>query len=105
VLSSAPLVGRPVLLVLVVALGNLGLAAVGTVAGALTVGLPRRGSLLMLLALPVVTPLILGAAETTRLMMAAELDIAFWRWLQVLAVFAGLFCVLGTILFEFALEN
>lgn len=105
VFSNVPLLERPGAVVGVALLANLGLASVGVLVSALTAGLAHRGGLLALVLLPLTAPVLLGAAEATRLAAGAELGEAWWRWVQLLAAFAGLFTVLGMLLFEFALED
>ena len=54
VLCDLPLLNHPGKLLLIVLLGNLGLAAVGTLLGALAVSIGRAGSTLTLLVMPLV---------------------------------------------------
>jgi heme exporter protein B len=92
----------PFLAILVAA--NLGLCAVGTLVSALISGLSRHGSLLVLLVLPLVSPVVIGAGQATASLIAG--DTPSWsHWLQLLSVFAGLFMCLGTLLFEFVIEE
>ena len=105
VLSEAPLLKCPWALLLSLALGNCGLAAVGTLLSAATSGLRNRSSLLALLVLPLVLPVVLGAAEATRLMLAGTLDDQWWRWIQLLGAFAVVFVTAGAMLFEFVVEE
>ena len=67
VLADVPLLAHPWAMLLVALLGNLGIAAVGTLLGALTAGLRHGSSLSALLILPMVVPVVLAAAEATRL--------------------------------------
>ena len=103
-LADAPLLSRPGPIFVIAALANLALAAVGTLVGALAGGLGRRGNLVALLLLPLALPVILAAGELTRLTLAGELADAFWNWLQLLGVFALVFTLLGTLIFEFLME-
>jgi heme exporter protein B len=105
VLSDVPFASRPGPLLLIAALGNIGFAAVGTLVSGLTSGLRHRGGLLTLLLLPLVVPVVFGAAETTRLLLTGEIDSLWWRWIQLLAVFAAVFTVAGAMLFEFVVED
>lgn len=104
IFSDVPLLVRPGALSLVLLLANVGFAAVGTVLGALTSGLQQRGGLLALLLLPLVSPVILGAAQATRLLLDGERD--EWQlWGKLLACFAVTFVSLGTLVFEFLTEE
>lgn len=105
VLSDVPLLARPGLFAIVLALGSMGFAAVGTLVSALTSGLSRRSGLLVLVLLPLVVPMVLGAAEATRLLITAGPNEQWWRWTQLLAAFAVLHTTLGIIAFEFVIED
>jgi heme exporter protein B len=105
VLWDVPLLTRPGDFMLVLALGNIGFVAVGTLISALTSGLSQRGGLMVLLLLPVVVPVILGAAEATRLLIAGHTDEQWWHWVQLLTVFAVFYTTLGTLVFEFVIED
>jgi heme exporter protein B len=92
----------PFLAILVAA--NLGLCAVGTLVSALISGLSRHGSLLVLLVLPLVSPVVIGAGQATASLLTG--DLTSWKgWLQLLSVFAALFMCLGMLLFEFVIEE
>ncbi len=103
--SGAPLLEYPLPLALIAMLANLGFTSVGVVASALTMNASNRGGLLAVVLLPLVAPVILGAAEATRLVMVGQLDDPWWRWVQLLAVFAVLFTTLGVLMFEFVIED
>lgn len=105
VLSDMPFNARLGPLLSIAALGNVGFAAVGTLVSGLTSGLRQRGGLLTLLLLPLVVPVVLAAAAATRLALMEPLDALAWRWIQLLAVFAVVFTVLGALLFEFVMEE
>jgi heme exporter protein B len=105
VFANVPLLDHPWAFGLVALLGNLGFASVGVLLSALTAGLSQRGGLLALLVLPLTIPVILGAAEATRLLLSGGSNDIWWSWLQLLAAFAVLFTALGMLLFEFVLEE
>jgi len=105
VLSDVPLLAYPWAMLLVAFLGNLGIAAVGTLLSALTGGIRPNGNLLVLLVLPMVIPVVLAAAEATRLIALGDFGPAWWRWIQLLGAFAVVFVTAGTILFDFAIEE
>jgi heme exporter protein B len=90
---------------LAAALGNLGFASLGVLMSGLTAGLFQRGSLLALSLLPMMVPVILGAAEATRLSALGDLGDDWQRWVQLLAVFAVLYTTIGTLVFEFVIEE
>lgn len=105
VLSDVPLAPRPVPLLVVALLGNLGVAAIGTIVSGLTAGLKQRSGLAVLLLLPLVIPVILSAAEATRLLLSGPLDSQWWTWIRLLSVFAAVFTVVGALAFEYVLEE
>lgn len=104
-LTDVPLLDDPLPFLAIAVLANVGLAAVGTLVSALTNGLQHRGGLLVLLLLPLISPVVLGAAQATRLLLVGELADGGWRWLQLLAAFAVLFVTVGALLFEFVVED
>ena len=105
VFSNVPLLRHPFGFLAVAVLANLGYASVGVVISALTAQMSHRGSLLPLLLLPLMTPVIISAAAATRLLVAVGLDQQWWRWVQLLGCFVMVFTSLGTLVFEFAVEE
>jgi heme exporter protein B len=105
VLSDVPLLGQPARILSIAALGSIGFAAVGTLVSALTAGLQHRGGLVALLVLPLATPVLLASAEATRIVLIGDVDSRWWQWLQLLAVFAVVFTVVGALVFESVMEE
>lgn len=103
VVSGVPLFARPLAFLTVLFFANVGFAAVGTLLGALTSGLQQRSGLLVLLLLPLLSPVILAAAQATRVLIADGDDAR--RWVQLLGCFAVTFVSLGTLVFEFLTEE
>lgn len=103
--SDVPLLASPGRFLAIVLLANVGFAAVGTIVSALTNGLQQRGGLLVLLLLPLISPVVLGAAQATRLLLVGDVAGDWWRWMQLLAGFAVLFVAVGALLFEFVVED
>ncbi len=104
-LCDLPLLVHPWAMLLVALLGNLGIGAVGTLLSVLASGIRQKGSLLVLLVLPLVVPVLLAAAEATRLMCEDRLGAEWWRWVQLLGAFAGVFVAGGTMLIDVAVED
>ena len=103
ILYGAELDGA-LLLLAVCLLATVGLAAAGTVYGALAAGLKVGPTLLPLLLLPAVTPVLLAATRASE----AALDGASsegWPWLRLLAVFAVVFAGAGVLGFGALLEE
>ncbi len=92
-------------MLLVALLGNLGLASVGTLVSALAAGIRHGAGLAVLLVLPLVVPVVLAAAEATRLVAQGPLGPDAWRWLQFLIAFDVIFITAGTVLFDFVVEE
>ena len=92
-------------MLLVAGLGNIAIASIGTLLGAMTAGVRHGGNLLMLLMLPMVVPVVLAAAEATRLMVQGDFGTPWWRWVQLLGAFAIVFTTAATMLFDFVIED
>ncbi len=105
VFSDVSLLAHPWAMLLVTVLGNLGIAAVGTLLSAMTSSLRRSTSLLGLLALPMAVPVVLAAAETTRLSIEGSFGTQWWCWVQLLGLFALVFLAAGSFLFQFVIEE
>ena len=104
VLAGVFLPADPARFLITALIANLGLAATGTLVSALTVNLAQRSGLLVLLLLPLVSPVVLGAIQATRSLVVGQ-PAAWWLWWQLLACFAAVFVTLGTLMFEFIVEE
>lgn len=85
---------------------TIGLAAAGTVYGALAAGLRVRETLLPLLVLPVVAPVLIAATRASEAALtgvALEVDPA--SWLRLLAVFAVVYLAFGVAAYGALLEE
>ncbi len=105
VLSGVALFAHPAAILLVAGLGTLGLSAAGTLLGAVSAQAKQSAYLLPTLVLPMAIPVVLGAAEATRLAAEGDFGVAWWRWIQLLAAFAALFITLGIVLFDFVVQD
>jgi heme exporter protein B len=105
VFCDVPLLAHPWPLLLTALLGNLGMASVGTLVSALASGIRHGANLSVLLVLPMVIPVVLAAAEATRLMVADDLGASYWRWVQLLGAFATIFVTAGIVLFDYVIED
>ena len=92
------------LLLAAAAAATVGLAACGTVYGALAAGLRVRETLLPLLFLPVVAPVLIGATRAWEVALGQSLDDG-WKWVTLLAVFAVVYVTLGILAFGTLLEE
>lgn len=85
-------------------LATAGLAAAGSVYGALAAGLRVRETLLPLLLLPVVAPVMLGATRAWEAALAGTPSEA-WPWVQVMAAFAVMYTALGVLAYGPLMEE
>ncbi len=105
VLVDVPLLNRPGGMVLVALLGNIGIASAGTLLSALATRAQKTANLTVLLVLPMAIPIVLAAAEATRLVAEDQLGSAWWDWNALLAGFDAIFVVAGVMLIDFATEE
>ena len=93
-------------LLAVLALANAGIAVIGTLIGALGVQTRARDLIIPLMALPLLVPVVIGAAEATAPLLAAGgADPLPGRWLAVLALYDAVFGLLAYAVFDFLLEE
>jgi heme exporter protein B len=93
-------------LIAVLALADLGVAVVGTLVSALAVQARARELLVPLLALPLLLPVLIGAARaSTPLLLAGGADPVPGRWLAVLGLYDMVFTLLSYAVFDFLLED
>jgi len=92
-------------LCLVLTLGTLGLAAVGTLFGAITAQLRARELLFPVLLLPAVVPILLGAVSATQSVLLGQPLAEAAAWLKLLAAADLVYLVVGVLTFEFVLEG
>jgi heme exporter protein B len=93
-------------LLAVLALANLGLAAVGALTAALAAESRARELIVPLLLLPLVVPLLIAAAQATEPLLrpeAATEDLG--RWLGLLALYDVVFVLLAVAVFDYLLED
>ncbi|MHB9093573.1 MAG: heme exporter protein CcmB [Eubacteriales bacterium] len=91
-------------LVLIIFLGTLGFAAVGTFLAALSSNARSSEILLPVILFPVMVPVILGAVQATAAILAGSPAVEWFSWLKILAAFDAIFLVVPLVLFEYILE-
>jgi len=79
-------------------LATVGLAAAGTIYGALSAGLRVRETLLPLLVLPVVAPVLLAGSRAWAAAITGPVSTGL-PWLRILGAFAVVYVVLGVVLY------
>jgi len=95
----------PPQLVVIAILATIGFAAVGTLFSALAVNTRARDVMLPLLFIPVASPVIIAAIESTGMALSGESwgDIA--SWLGIMAAFDVIFLAVAPLVFEFVIEE
>jgi heme exporter protein B len=91
-------------LLLVLALGTLGLGAIGTLFAALTAQVRARELLFPVLLMPMQVPLLLGTVQATAALLLGEPLAAVRPWLGLLAAADVIYVVAGLLTFDFILE-
>ena len=93
-------------LLAVLLLADAGIAVVGTLVGALGVQTRARDLIIPLIALPLLVPVVIGAAQATApLLEAGGADALEVRWLGVLALYDAVFGLLAYAVFDYLLEE
>ena len=94
----------PALLVVVV-LGTIGLATLGTLFAAMTADLRARELLFPVLLLPLEVPVLLGTVKATEAVLSGEGLAAASHWLALRGAADAVFVVVGFLSFEFVIEG
>jgi heme exporter protein B len=104
-LGPSPWDGLPGLIA-VLALADVGIALVGTLVGAMAVQARARELLVPLLSLPLLLPILIGAANATApLFQAGGAEPLPGRWLAVMGLYDVVFGLLAYAVFDFLLED
>ncbi|MGO9248362.1 MAG: heme exporter protein CcmB [Solirubrobacteraceae bacterium] len=93
-------------LIVVLVLADIGIAAIGTLVAALAVQTRARDLLGPLLALPLLVPIVIGAARATEpLLYASHPGHPAGRWLLLLGLYDLVFGLIAYAVFDFLLED
>ena len=103
VLYNVPVVGLIALIPAALA-ATAGIAAAGTVYGALAGGLRQRETLIPLLVLPVLAPVMIGGTRAFEAALGGTTSQA-WPWGLLLTVFAAVYVTMGVLAFGPLLEE
>ena len=95
---------QPVLLLIVV-LGTLGFAGVGTLFSAMAVHTRSREVMLPVLLFPIVVPAMIAAVKATGGILDGLLFSEIARWLRLLAVFDVVFLAISFMTFDYVVEE
>ncbi len=100
-LFQAPLLSRPGWLAIILVLGTLGFAAVGTLFAAMLVRARSRDVLLPVLLYPITVPVIIAGVRATAALLQPEVDASIiYFWLALLVCFDVVFVTLALWTFE-----
>ena len=92
-------------LALVIGLGTVGIAAVGTLFAAMTAQVRARELLFPVLLLPVLVPVLLGTVKATEALLLREPLAAVAHWLKLLVAADIIYLAIGLLTFDFILEG
>jgi heme exporter protein B len=95
---------RPAVLVVVV-LGTLGYAGVGTLLAVMAVNSRAREVMLPVLLLPLAVPVLIGAVQATGGLVAGETLGEVRGWLRILVVYDLVIVALALLTFEYVVEG
>jgi heme exporter protein B len=105
-LEPAPSIGAYGALALLLVLADAGIAVVGTMVGAIAVQTRTRDLIVPLIALPLLIPVVIGAAKgTTPLVLQAGSQGLEVRWILVLGLYDLVFGLLAYALFDYLIED
>ena len=91
----------------VLVLADLGLAAIGALVSSIAVNSRARDLIAPLLLLPLLVPVMIGAAGAAEPLLLADgpsYD-GFGKWIAVLALYDVVFCLVGYAVYEYLLED
>ncbi len=92
-------------LLLILLLGTLGFAAVGTLLSAISVNTRAREILLPILLFPIAIPILLAAVKATGSLINEGTFTSAQSWIKILAGFDVIFLVISSLLFEYVVED
>jgi heme exporter protein B len=105
-LGPSPPIGAYGQLGVLMVLADMGIALVGTLVGAIAVQTRTRDLIVPLMALPLLMPVVIGAAKgTTPLVLEAGSRGLEARWLLVLGLYDLIFGLLAFALFDYLIED
>jgi heme exporter protein B len=98
---DAPLLAFPAELVLVLVLGAIGFAVVGTVFAATLLKVRSRDVLLPVVLYPILVPMFVAGTRVTGEIVAVQPNLdALWYWISFLGIYDAIFLVVSLWLFE-----
>ncbi len=103
VLFNVWLLSPPLLLVL--ALGTLGYAAVGTLFAALSINTRAREVMLPILLFPVMIPVFVAGVQAVSRLLDGDSLADIMRWVQLLVAYDAIFIAAAMLLFDYVVEE
>ena len=104
-LEPSPFPGLPGLIA-VLALGNVGIAVIGTLSSAIAVQTRARDLIAPLVALPLLVPLVIAGAQATQpLLRSGGAEAIPLKWIATLGLYDLVFALLSYAVFDFLLED
>ncbi|KEF39361.1 ABC-type transport system involved in cytochrome c biogenesis, permease component [Schinkia azotoformans MEV2011] len=105
ILFDFKILGHISLLIIVLLLGTFGFISVGTFLAALSANSKSSEMLLPIILFPVVSPVLIGAVQATKIILINFENIASaFSWMKLMAAYDLVFFVICFILFEYVLE-
>lgn len=92
-------------ILLVVFLGTIGYAAVGTLFAALSINTRAREVMLPILLFPVMIPVFVAGVQATARLLDGDTLSEIARWVQLLLAYDGIFIAAAMILFDYVVEE
>ncbi len=92
-------------ILLVVFLGTIGYAAVGTLFAALSINTRAREVMLPILLFPVMIPVFVAGVQATARLLDGDTLAEIARWVQLLLAYDGIFIAAAMILFDYVVEE
>ncbi len=92
-------------LLLVLALGTLGYAAVGTLFAALSINTRAREVMLPILLFPVMVPVFVAGVQAVSRLLDGDSLADIVRWVQLLAAYDAIFIAAAMLLFDYVVEE
>lgn len=93
------------LLLLILLLGTIGFATVGTLFSAIAANTRSREVMLPIMLFPVTVPVILAAIKSTAYLLAGREFADIWSWVRLLLIFDILYFVACFLLYEYVVEE
>jgi heme exporter protein B len=94
-------IGQPLLWILALVLGDIGLATASTLLGAIAAQARARGALFAAIAIPILLPLLVAASSATASAMSLQAASQYWPAIQIIAAYDVAVLAAAWMLFDF----